>query len=220
MYKNTVIYMEYLNLFIKCLSALFAIVNPVGAVLVFVSLIGNAEKKKQIELAKKSILLALSLTLFFAVAGDKILELMGANINSLRVAGGILLFMIGYNMTSNSGNKEESEAKSNIENLWVFPIAIPLLCGPGAISTVVIQMGTASCSIEKSVVLFAILSVYIISYLILYFSKKIACLLGESGCMIITKLLGLFLAAMAVSMIFEGALGIYSSYFLKSLLFI
>lgn len=211
--------MDNISLFIKCLSALFAIVNPIGAVLVFVSLIGNANHKKQVELAKKSILLATCLTLFFAIAGDKILELMGANINSLRIAGGILLFMIGYNMTSSTSN-EETSSSSNVENVWVFPIAIPLLCGPGAISTVVVQMGTAMNIIEKIVVISAILSVYIISFSILYFSKQIASFLGESGCMIVTRLLGLFLAAMAVCMISEGIYGIYVSFFANLILFI
>lgn len=204
--------MDNLNLFIKCFSALFAIVNPIGAVLVFVSLMGSASHKKQVELAKKSILLAASLTLFFAIAGYNILKLMGASIDSLRIAGGILLFIIGYNMTSSSHN-EESSIDINIDNLWVFPIAIPLLCGPGAISTVVVQIGTAINLIEKIVVLLSILGVYIISYSILYFSKQIASFLGESCCMIITRLLGLFLAAMAVCMISEGIYGIYYSLF-------
>lgn len=211
--------MNYFNLFIKCFSSLFAIVNPIGAVLVFVSLISKFNQKKQIELAKKSIILAFCLTLFFAIFGDNILELMGANINSLRVAGGILLFMIGYNMISGS-NSEDTTSNSNNENLWVFPIAIPLLCGPGAISTVVVQMGTTISIIEKIIVLFSIFFVYIISFIILYYSKKISLFLGENGCMIVTRLLGLFLSAMAIGMISEGIHGIYYSLFLNIIFFI
>lgn len=203
--------MSYINLFIKCFSSLFAIVNPIGAVLVFVSLISKFNQKKQVELAKKSIILAFCLTLFFAIFGDHILELMGANIDSLRVAGGILLFMIGYNMISGSSN-EDSNSNSSNENLWVFPIAIPLLCGPGAISTVVVQMGTTISITEKIIVLLSIIIVYIISFIILYFSKQISIFLGENGCMIVTRLLGLFLSAMAICMISEGIHAIYTSY--------
>lgn len=208
------------SFFIYALIAIFVIVNPANGLLTFVSMTrGTSEKTKNIY-AKKSILLAAVVSIFFAITGEFVLKLMNINLDSLKVAGGILLFYIGFNMTTakvhTNVTKEEIDDAQN-RDFWIFPIAIPLLCGPGTISTVIILMGSTDVFIQKVLIIPAIILVYLITYIGFYFSRKINDILGYTGNLVITRLFGLFLASIAVGMITNGLYGIYHSFFTDAL---
>lgn len=204
-----------ISFFIYAITAIFVIVNPLNGILTFVSMTrGTTEKTKNVY-AKKSAVLAAAIAIFFAISGELVLSVMNININSLKVAGGILLFYIGFNMTTaktqTSVTKEEIDDAQE-KDFWVFPIAIPLLCGPGTISTVIILMGSTDLIINKALIIVAIIIVYSIVYVGLRFSRRINDILGITGSMVIIRLLGLFLAAIAVGMITSGLHGIYLSF--------
>ncbi|WNY26930.1 NAAT family transporter [Methanolapillus ohkumae] len=200
------------SFFLYAFTAIFVIVNPISALFTFVSMTSSYPEKAKNMYAKRSVILAAAVALFFAIAGSLVLSFLGIGVDSLRVAGGILLFTIGYNMMTAKMTHSVTQAEideSQDKDFWIFPIAIPLLCGPGLISTVIVLMGGSTSFANDAMVIFAILLVFVITYVGFYFSRKISTYLGYTGTLVITRLLGLFLAAIAVSMITLGLYNIY-----------
>ncbi|WNY24771.1 MarC family protein [Methanolapillus millepedarum] len=201
-----------ISFFLYAFTAIFVIVNPINALFTFVSMTSGYPEKMKNVYAKKSVLLATGVSIFFAIAGSYVLEFLGIGVDSLRVAGGILLFTIGYNMMTAKMNQNVTQAEideSQDKDFWIFPIAIPLLCGPGLISTVIVLMGGSQDLASGAVIIISILLVFAITYVGFLFSRKISKYLGYTGTLVITRLLGLFLAAIAVGMV---TLGIYNIY--------
>ena len=206
---------EHLSILLYAITAVVVVVNPPSALLTFASMIGNMDEKTKNAYAGKSIVLGCFVAVFFAVTGDVVLQLMNISVDSLRVAGGVLLFMIGYNMTTAKTNTTLTKAEidnTQDKDFWIFPIAIPLLCGPGLISTVIGLMRSSPGLVDKAVVIVSIVLVFALTYVGFYFSEKINDLLGYTGHIVITRILGLFLAAISVGMIAAGIYGIWVSY--------
>jgi len=194
------------SLFIFALTSVFVIVNPLSGLFTFMSMTSGYPNKTKNFYAKKSILLAAGMALFFAIAGSVVLNLFSININALRIAGGIILLSVGFNMMTAKVNSVVSSteiSESTNKDFWVFPIAIPLLCGPGTISTVIVLTGDRG-FIEILLILAAIISVYCIAYLMFRSSEKISKHISYTGMLVITRLLGLLLSAIAVGMIMTG----------------
>ncbi|AKB50277.1 Multiple antibiotic resistance protein [Methanosarcina barkeri str. Wiesmoor] len=166
------------------------------------------------EIAKKSVILACVIALFFAIAGDIILNLFSISVDSLRIAGGILLFSIAFDMMHAKISKgriteEEISHSQEREDIWIFPISLPLLTGPGTISTVIVLMGGTGAIVQKIIILVSITLAFIICYYIFQFSRMIHKLIGYNGMLVFTRLMGLLLAALAVDLIVKGILNIY-----------
>ncbi|WNY28516.1 hypothetical protein MmiEs2_07070 [Methanimicrococcus stummii] len=192
--------------FIFAFTAVFVIVNPLSGLFTFMSMTSGYQQKSKNQYAKKSILLAMGMALFFAVAGSFVLNLFNINIDALRIAGGIILISVGFNMMTAKVNPIVSStgiAESTDKDFWVFPIAIPLLCGPGTISTVIILTGGQDIW-GVLIVLIAIVAVYSIAYLMFRSSEAISKRISYTGMLVITRPLGLLLSALAVGMIMTG----------------
>ncbi len=134
----------------------------------------------------------------------------------MRVAGGILLFMVALDMlharvSRESVTAEEIRDAARREDVSIFPIAIPLLTGPGAITTVILVMRSGVAMESKMVVILAILLTFAISYLIFRFANKINKLMGVTGSLVITRVMGLLLGAIAVNFVSIGVWNIYMS---------
>lgn len=193
--------------FIFAFTSVFVIVNPLSGLFTFMSMTSGYPKKSKDLYAKKSILLAGGLAVFFAVAGSFVLNLFNINIDALRIAGGIILISVGFNMMTAKVNPIVSSteiAESTEKDFWVFPIAIPLLCGPGTISTVIVLSGNVVTVWDIVVVLVAILGVYLITYGMFRSSEFISRYISYTGMLVITRLLGLLLTAIAVGMVMTG----------------
>ncbi|WMW25456.1 MarC family protein [Methanolobus sediminis] len=209
--------MDNTAFFIYAFSSLFAIVSPVGGVVTFVSLTSDMTQDEKNSLATKSVFLACIMALFFAISGKMILEFFGVDIDSLRVAGGMLLLTVAFDMMHAKVSREsitEVEINKSMErsDIWIFPIALPLLTGPGAITTVIVLMGTASSVLQSTSVLIAITITFAITYILFHFSRRIYKFLGHTGMLVFTRLMGLLLAAMAVNFIATGLWNIYISF--------
>ncbi|MCC2509433.1 MarC family protein [Methanimicrococcus blatticola] len=192
--------------FIVAFTAVFVIVNPLSGLFTFMSMTSGYQQKSKNQYAKKSILLAMGMALFFAIAGSLVLNLFNISIDALRIAGGIILLSVGFNMMTAKVNPIVSSteiAESNDKDFWVFPIAIPLLCGPGTISTVIVLTGGQDIW-GILLVLVAIVLVYSIAYLMFRSSEAISKRLSYTGMLVFTRLLGLLLSAIAVGMIMTG----------------
>ncbi|WMW23265.1 NAAT family transporter [Methanolobus mangrovi] len=198
-------------------SSLFAIVSPVGGVITFVSLTSDITLEEKNVLATKSVILACIIALFFAISGEMILNFFGVSIDALRVAGGILLFTVAFDMilakvSRESITKTEITKSQDRSDIWIFPIGLPLLTGPGTITTVIVLMGSAVSILQNIAVMFAILLTFLITLILFRFSRRVYKFLGHTGMLVFTRLMGLLLAAMAVNFIALGIWNIYTSF--------
>lgn len=198
-----------LNFALSSFISLFIIVDPVVNVPVFTSILSDFGQKDRHNMVKKAVIVAAIVLAIFTIAGNKIFEYLGIEMYSFRIAGGILLFIIAIEMLlgrrpgTKSSAKEEAEALKK-EDLVVTPLAVPLLTGPGAITTGIVLFNTAA-SITEQILLFVdIALVYTLSYLILSRSEKIFDRLGHTGTMVIVRIMGLLLATVAVQFVITG----------------
>ena len=166
------------------------------------------------EIAEKAVTLACLIALFFAISGNLILNLFSISIDSLRIAGGILLFSIAFDMMYAKIPREritEEEISQSLgrEDIWIFPIGLPLLAGPGTISTVVVLMGGAQTIEQKVTILISIMLTFVSCLCMFIFSRRISKLIGYNGMLVFTRLMGLLLAALAVDLIARGIINIF-----------
>jgi multiple antibiotic resistance protein len=208
--------MEALSFFIYAFASIFIIVNPLGGSITFISLTAEMSATERREIAKRSVMIACGLAIIFALSGELILRFFGVTVDSLRVAGGILLFIVALDMLHariprESVTTEEIKDATQREDISVFPIAMPLLTGPGAITTVIVVIRTGTTLELKIMVILAILLTFALSYLIFRFADKIDKILGFTGSLVITRVMGLLLGAIAVNFIATGVWNIYTS---------
>ncbi|WP_407357255.1 MarC family protein [Methanolobus sp. WCC5] len=192
-------------------------VSPVSGVVTFVSLTSEKTLDEKNVLASRSVVLACIIALFFALTGQMILDFFGISIDALRVAGGVLLFVVAFDMilakvSRESITKKEIDKSMDRSDIWIFPVATPLLTGPGTITTTIVLMGTADSLFQNLLVIIAILITFSIAWVLFHFSRRIYKFLGYTGMLVFTRLMGLLLAAMAVNFIALGIWNIYTSF--------
>ncbi|KGK98720.1 MarC family transcriptional regulator [Methanococcoides methylutens] len=208
--------MDVVSFFIYSFVSIFVIVSPIGVVVTFISLTSSMTQEEKNSIATRATLLACTICIFFAVTGHSILNVFGISVDSLRVAGGILLFKVAFDMllskvSGESVTEEEIHESLSRDDVWIFPIALPLMTGPATITTVVVLSGTSPLISYKLVVLLAFLLTFGICFVTLYYSRRLYKLIGYTGAHVITRLLGLFLAALAVDFVTHGVWNIYSN---------
>jgi multiple antibiotic resistance protein len=204
---------DWVTLF-KVTIALFAIVNPIGSVPIFISATDGWSSQERSKTAKTVAITVFIVLAVSAFLGDKILNFFGISIPSFQVGGGILLMLISISMMhgKQSGTRqtpEEAQSMTERNTIAIVPLSIPLLAGPGAISNMII---TAQQNGGFSGHLFLILPIFIIAiiiWLVLRLSLGISQQLGSIGINIVTRLMGLILAAMAVEFIAHGLIGLF-----------
>lgn len=205
---------DYFLYFIYAFASIFVIVNPVEGTMVFISLTSGMSGEEKKRIYRRTTLVAFAIAILFAVAGDLVLRFFGITVDSLRVAGGILLFLVAMDMLRSGRHyRKVTEAElrdaSDREDISVFPLATPLLTGPGAITTVIVLMGAAATLTQKAEVLLAICLTFLAAYYILKFSEYIDRVLGITGIMVMTRIMGLLLGAIAVNFVAVGAWNMY-----------
>lgn len=206
--------METATFFVYAFTSIFVIVNPIGGILTFMALTNGMSEAERKHTAHRSVIIACILAIVFAIAGELILRLFNITVDSLRVAGGVLLFLVAIDMlhartSRESVTPEEIRDASKREDVSVFPIATPLLTGPGAITTVIIVIRTGKTIELKLITVLAILIIFAISYLIFRSAHRINILLGVTVSLVITRIMGLLLGAIAVDFIATGSWNIY-----------
>jgi len=205
---------ESLGFFLYALTSIFVIVDPISGVVTFVSLTSKMKRDEKNELAKKAVTLACLVALFFAITGSVILNLFSISVDSLRVAGGLLLFSIAFDMmyakvSRESITEEEISQSKEREDIWIFPIGLPLLTGPGTISTVIVLMGGTETIVQKIIIIASIILTFIMCLYIFRFSRGIHKIIGYNGMLVFTRLMGLLLAALAVNLTAIGLINIF-----------
>jgi multiple antibiotic resistance protein len=198
----------------KVAIALFAIVNPIGILPIFISATDGWSKAERQKTAKT---VAITVGLVLAGAtflGDQILNFFSISIPSFQVGGGILLMLIAISMMhgKQSGTRqtpEEAQTLAEREVIAIVPLSIPLLAGPGAISQMIISAQQYPTLVGHIALIVPILGICLIIWLVLRLSEAIAKRLGPIGINIVTRLMGLILAAMAVEFIAHGLTGLF-----------
>ncbi|MHB8396881.1 MAG: MarC family protein [Thermoplasmataceae archaeon] len=190
--------------------ALFAILNPVGAVPILVSLTEGYSKEERSRVIKRSVTVAAGMLLGFMLVGIYVFQVLGIDIADFQIAGGILVFKVAFDMlqgktsTTKFTHTEEEESLQK-ESIGVVPIGTPLLAGPGSITTVIIYFNFRSNTLPNHVLVFvAVLMVMLASYLILRYSTRIFDLIGKTGSLIVSRIMGLLIAAIGVSFVVAG----------------
>ena len=191
------------------LAGYFAIMNPISNTATFIGLTTGDDRATKKAIAAKSLLLAFVIIAVVSVAGNLLFKVFGITLASLRITGGIVVFVIGYNMLQGSGAAAHSPAKEDIASsreaklsVAVSPLAVPMLAGPGTIAT---AMGFASggwLHIGVSLVAFAVIC--LVTYLCFMASDKLVAYLGQNGLNVITRLMGLIVASIGVGMFLTG----------------
>lgn len=192
-------------------TALFGITNPIGAVPIFISLTANhteQERKRTAKAAASTVAAVLILSIFVA---QPLLAFFGVSLPSFRVGGGILILLMAIAMMQARQSRahrtpEEAEEAATKDDVAVVPLGIPLVAGPGAISTIVIYAHQATSWFDTMFLVFASIFVAASVWIALSLADPIRKLLGKTGINIVTRLLGLILAAVAVEFI-AGGLG-------------
>lgn len=202
----------------KITIALFAIVNPIGSVPIFISATNGWSVNDRAKTAKTvafTVFIVLAVSAFF---GDTILHFFGVTIPSFQVGGGILLMLIAISMMhgKQSGTRqtpEEAQTLAERKVIAIVPLSIPLLAGPGAISNMIIAAQQNSSFTGHLSLIIPIFIICIIIWLVLRLSVAISNRLGTIGINIVTRLMGLILAAMAVEFIAHGLVGLFPKLF-------
>jgi multiple antibiotic resistance protein len=193
------------------LSSIIIIVNPLGATLIYVSLTTNLDRVQKDVIAKDACRFALIVLLFVAVLGAWILQLFGISLEAFRIAGGILLFGIGMEMVYARTSRTKLTATERYESrdtddIALMPIAIPMIAGPGAITTTIVLMNEASIMtpIAFAIVFISIIISILVTYIMMRHSDFIITKIGQREYRAINRLMGMLLIAIAVQFIING----------------
>lgn len=192
------------------LSSVIIIVNPLGATLTYVSLTSGMDVPARIKVAKESCWYAFLILLVFALLGGIILQLFGITIEAFRIGGGILLFLIGMEMVYARTSRTKLTATEkyesmDAEDISMTPLAIPMIAGPGAITTTIVLMNEAVGSVpDMAVILTAIVIAILLTYLMMIRSESIVSRIGQKEFRAINRLMGILLIAIAVQFVISG----------------
>ena len=191
-----------------CFVSLFTIIDPIGALPVFVSMTSKLSHPESRRVALRATLTAWLVLILFALTGRFLFDFFGISVNSLRVVGGIVFFIMGYEMLEARLTRTKSDQESvteYVEDIAITPIGIPLIAGPGAITTVIVLMNETTGLIEKEIALMlAITAVLTIAFFFLIGARQVMHALGPSGNKVLLRLMGLIVMAIAVEFFFNG----------------
>jgi multiple antibiotic resistance protein len=185
-------------------TTFFATIGPVDAAAVFAALTPNATPRQRRAMAIKGTLIAAAVLIVFMLFGNDLLAHLGITLAAMRTAGGILLLLIAIDMVfaRHSGGTSATADESDIS---VFPLATPMIAGPGAMGAVVLLSAESQGDLERqAVVMAALLAVLALTFLLLLIAGGVQRVLGVTGSNVITRVVGVLLAALAVQFIFDG----------------
>ena len=205
--------MEQINysFFILTFSSLFTLLNPIGITPILLSLTENMSDSEYISTVKKGIFTAFLILIVFSFMGDVIFKFYGITINAFMIAGGIIFFrnsldMIEAKVSRLSSTPQEEEEAENKNDIGITPIGIPIIAGPGAITSVMLLSSQTSNFTEKILLHFNIIITLLLTYFILLLGKKISKRIGTTGIRIIQRIMGLVLMVISIQFIINGIL--------------
>ena len=199
-----------MELFISAFVTLFVVIDPPGCAPIYASMTTDASALQRRSMAIRAVLISTAILLVFGLWGKQLLSVLGVELYSFRIAGGIMLFMIALEMVfERRTQKREDRAQKiketpEVEDVSVFPMAMPMIAGPGSITTVMLLMARADGLQERLVVFGAMAAVLVLMLGALVAAGPLMAILGQKIEAVITRLLGVLLAALAVQFVIDG----------------
>jgi multiple antibiotic resistance protein len=198
------------ELFASAFVTFFVIIDPPGCAPIFASLTHEAPPAERRMMAIRSVLIAAGILLFFGLFGEDLLDALGISLAAFRIAGGIMLFLIALEMVFEKRTQRretrasEINATPDIEDIAVFPMAIPMIAGPGSIASIMLLMARSDGLDESLIVLGALGAILLLTLLALLAAGPLMRLLGHKVEAMITRILGVILAALAAQFVIDG----------------
>jgi len=203
------------ELFISAFVTLFVVIDPPGCAPIYAGLTKSASAVQARSMALRAVAIAAAILLLFAFFGEALLGALHIELDSFRIAGGLMLFLIAFEMVFEKRTQRRTEradkisADPEIEDVSVFPMAMPMLAGPGAIAAIMLLMNEARTSAETIEVFAALVSVLLITAAALMSAGPLIRLMGDKVEAVITRLLGVLLAALAAQYVIDGLRGAF-----------
>ena len=190
-------------------TSFFTLINPLSSMPVFMTMTVNLSPQKRRQTAKKATIIAFFTIIAFAFSGQILFNFFGISVNSFRIVGGLIFFMMGWDMLqarlgSFKHTKDEEKIDAYVDDISITPLAIPMICGPGAITNAIILMEDAQNIQQKTVLIGIIALVLLLTYLILVGGSKITEKIGATGNKVMMRLMGLIVMVIAVEFFFSG----------------
>ena len=188
-------------------TSIFTMINPLGVIPVYTSMTSEMSAHEAKGVAYKAVLIAFIILIMFAFSGRFIFEFFHISVNSLRVVGGVIFFMAGYDMLQARLIRTKSDdqtVKEYAKDIAITPLAIPIISGPGAITAAIVMMNDAHEVTKKLLVVTAIVLVFSITLFILLGARNVIKFLGDSGNKVLMRIMGLIVMVIAVEFLFSG----------------
>jgi len=199
-----------IELFTTAFVTLLVIIDPPGCAPIFASLTSGTDLGHRRRMAIRSTAVAWCILVFFALLGEPLLKTMGISLSAFRLAGGIMLFIIALEMVFEKRTERREERAKEIEgtpeaeDISVFPMAIPMIAGPGSIASIMLLTARANGTVEGLVVLAAMTAVILLTLIALLAAGPLMNLIGAKLEAMITRILGVILAALAAQFVLDG----------------
>jgi len=212
---NPQFYAPMLETALTAFTTFFAVIGPIDTAVLVASITPNMTRAERLALSIKAVSIATTIILLFVLVGEPVLRQLGVSLAALQTAGGIILFIIALNMTLSRRPgpgaltmRESAEAENKAEahaEIAVFPLATPLLAGPGAMTgAIVLAAGTKGDFMLLTAVIGAIIAVMLVTLVLLLLAQEVHQLIGVTARKVIVRVFGVLLAALAVQLIFDG----------------
>ena len=190
-----------------CFTSFFTLTNPLGTMPVFLTMTNGLSDDERKRIIKRATITSFLILIGFTFCGQFLFKFFGISTNGFRIAAGIIILKIGYDMLQarySNAKLKEDEIKAYANDNSITPLSIPMLCGPGAIANGIILMSDASDWTLKSTLVGVIGLVYILTYIILRLSTRLVRIIGETGNNVMMRLMGLILMVIAVECFVGG----------------
>ncbi len=190
------------------LTSVLFIVDPIAVIPTYLVITQGQTSEQRAVTARRACIAAALILIAFALFGTLIFRLFGITIEAFRIAGGLILWVVAMEMLH--GERKTQESRTEVaegrvkEDVAVTPLAMPMLAGPGAISTIIVLAGQAKSMEQKTVVLFSIIVTMALSLLVLRIGERLVMRMGQTGIRVMTRIMGLLLAAIAVQFVLTG----------------
>lgn len=204
---------SHFDIFISALVSLFVIIDPLGTSVIFSALTKGDDKATMRKIATKAVLIAIVVLIVFCLIGQQLLHHMGISMAAFRITGGLLLFVTAFRMIMGYHDPDQMETQkpsvAKQDDIAVFPLAIPLLAGPGTITATLMFATSADSIAATGVVIVAVLIIQFLALISLILSPQLMKIMGRTGNGILARIMGILLAAMSVQFIADGFVEIF-----------
>jgi multiple antibiotic resistance protein len=198
---------ETLSFAFLSFTSLFTLINPLGTMPVFMSMTASLTDKQRTQTARKASIISFATILVFAFTGQLLFRFFDISANSFRVVGGVIFFIMGMDMLQARLGQvkiKQDEVKSYVTDISITPLAIPMICGPGAITNTIVLMEDATSAGKKIILILVIALIMLLTYIILYSSSKLIKVLGQTGINVMMRIMGLIVMVIAIEFFFKG----------------